>query len=169
MAEAPDVNRLCSATARGDLGETQLILQSNADVNKRNMFDRTPLQVVKLSRPDVAEVLLKAQADPNVRDPVKGLTVAHDAAREGFTDMLYMLVKYGADVNLKDGDGNLPLHLAAREGHLGAVRYLVDVSVQPYSRNRDNLTPLDLALAHRREDTAQWLQTHCPPQPQSPA
>ena len=82
------------------------------------------MQVVKLGCPNVAEVLLQAHADPNARDPVKGLTVSHDAAREGYVDMLGVLVTYGADVNLQDSDGNLPLHLASREGHLDAVRYL---------------------------------------------
>lgn len=46
MAEAPDVvNRLSTAAARGDLRETEQILKSNINVNARNKFGRTPLQV----------------------------------------------------------------------------------------------------------------------------
>lgn len=45
MAEAPDVNRLSTAAARGDLGETEQILESNINVNAQNKFGRTALQV----------------------------------------------------------------------------------------------------------------------------
>lgn len=45
MAEAPDVNRLSTAAARGDLAETKKILESNINVNAKNKFGRTPLQV----------------------------------------------------------------------------------------------------------------------------
>lgn len=46
MAEAPDVvNRLSTAAARGDLRETEQLLESNINVNARNKFGRTPLQV----------------------------------------------------------------------------------------------------------------------------
>ncbi|KAL7828658.1 hypothetical protein SRHO_G00322920 [Serrasalmus rhombeus] len=169
MAEASDANRLCTAAARGDLRETQLILQGNVDVNERNKFGRAPLQVVKLGCPRVAEVLLQAKADPNARDPVKRLTITHDAARDGYVDMLEVLVTYGADVNLQDSDGNLPLHLASREGHLNAVRYLAPLTAWPFLRNREDFTPLDVALAHHRADVAQWLQTYRPPAATAPS
>lgn len=46
MAEAPDVNRLSTAAARGDLKETEQILESSTiNVNANNKFGRTPLQV----------------------------------------------------------------------------------------------------------------------------
>lgn len=45
MAEAPDVNRLSTAAARGDLEETKKILETNIDVNAKNKFGRTALQV----------------------------------------------------------------------------------------------------------------------------
>lgn len=45
MAEAPDVNRLSTAAVRGDLRETEKILESNINVNAKNKFGRTPLQV----------------------------------------------------------------------------------------------------------------------------
>ncbi|XP_072536979.1 cyclin-dependent kinase 4 inhibitor C [Salminus brasiliensis] len=165
MAEASEANRLCTAAARGERGKVQLILQSNVDVNEKNKFGRTALQVVKMGCPRIVELLLQSKADPNVRDPVKGLTIAHDAAREGHADTLDVLVNFGADVNLQDSDGNLPLHLAAREGHLNVVCLLAPLTAQPFLRNREDFTPLDLALAHRRQDTAQWLQSYDPAQP----
>lgn len=45
MAEARAIDRLSTAAARGDLREIETILQSNVNVNERNKFGRTPLQV----------------------------------------------------------------------------------------------------------------------------
>lgn len=102
--------------------------------------------------------LLQAGADPNVRDPIGGLTVSHDAARDGYLDTLQVLVQNGADVNLLDNDGNLPLHLAAREGHLDVVQYLVThCNTQPFQPNARGYTPRDLASMHKRLRTVEWL------------
>ncbi|KAK6314095.1 hypothetical protein J4Q44_G00155540 [Coregonus suidteri] len=120
-----ETNRLSSASARGDLAEVEMLLQNGADVNANNEFGRTPLQVMKLGNPAIAEALLRANANPNVRDHVRGLTITHDAARDGYVDTLRVLMDYGADVNFLDNDGNLPLHLAAREGYLDVVQLLV--------------------------------------------
>uniref|UniRef100_A0A665UTJ8 Cyclin-dependent kinase inhibitor 2C (p18, inhibits CDK4) n=1 Tax=Echeneis naucrates TaxID=173247 RepID=A0A665UTJ8_ECHNA len=109
---------LCSASARGDLNGVQLLLQDGTNVNGFNRFLRTALQVVMLGSTAVVRALLEWGADPNLRDPDCGLTVTHDAAREGFVDTVRLLLEYGADANQVDNRGNLPLHLAAREGHL---------------------------------------------------
>lgn len=114
---------------------------------------------MKLGNPAIADVLLRANADPNVRDPVLGLTVAHDASREGFLDTLRVLVHSGADVNLTDSGGNLPLHLAAREGHLDVVQFLTPFTSDPLQRNETGHTACDLARMYRRDPTAQWLET----------
>ncbi|KAM6963150.1 cyclin-dependent kinase 4 inhibitor C [Aplochiton taeniatus] len=123
-------NQLSTASAKGDLAAVRLLIQNGADVNSANKFGRTPIQVVKLACPAVAKALLVAGANPNVPDTFKNLTIAHDTAREGFADMMKMLLLYGADVNLEDDDGNLPLHLAQREGHFEVVKLLSDLSTR---------------------------------------
>ncbi|XP_056628432.1 cyclin-dependent kinase 4 inhibitor C [Triplophysa dalaica] len=160
MAEATAVDRLSTAAARGDLKEIETILQSNVNVNERNKYGRTPLQVVKLGCPSVALALLLAGADPNARDPIGGLALCHDAARDGFLDTLQVLVQNGADVNLLDNDGNVPLHLAAREGHLDVVEYLVyQCNTQPFQPNAKGYTPRDLAFMHKQHRTVEWLES----------
>ncbi|XP_064189390.1 cyclin-dependent kinase 4 inhibitor C [Anguilla rostrata] len=160
MADPSGANRLTSASARGDLTELQVFLQNGADVNERNVFGRTALQVMKLGNPAIAEALLQARADPNVPDPVGGLTVLHDAARDGYADTLQVLVKHGADVNIQDNDGNLPLHLAAREGNLDVVELLIQHTAEPMRPNRRGHTAYDLARMHSRLPTAERIQAY---------
>uniref|UniRef100_H2S3X8 Cyclin-dependent kinase inhibitor 2C (p18, inhibits CDK4) n=1 Tax=Takifugu rubripes TaxID=31033 RepID=H2S3X8_TAKRU len=113
---------LCNASASGNRNEVTRLLQKGADVNGFNQFNRTALQTS-----DAALILqlLQAGANPDVADPACGLTLLHDTSREGFDDSVRVLLEHGADANRVDVKGNLPLHVAAREGHLKVVQLLI--------------------------------------------
>ncbi|NWR78410.1 CDN2B inhibitor, partial [Centropus unirufus] len=115
---------LCSAAARGDREEVRKLLDAGVDANGTNCFGRTPLQVMKLGSPRVAELLLQRGADPNRPDPSTGCLPAHDAARAGFLDTLATLHRAGARLDLPDGRGRLPLDVAAGGPHGAVARYL---------------------------------------------
>ncbi|XP_075382558.1 cyclin-dependent kinase 4 inhibitor B-like isoform X1 [Mycteria americana] len=110
-------DRLCSAAARGDREEVRRLLDAGADPNGTNSFGRTPLQVMMLGSPRVAELLLQRGADPNRPDPRTGCLPAHDAARAGFLETLAALHRAGARLDLPDGRGRLPLDVAAGGPH----------------------------------------------------
>uniref|UniRef100_A0A3P9B7E3 Cyclin-dependent kinase inhibitor 2C (p18, inhibits CDK4) n=1 Tax=Maylandia zebra TaxID=106582 RepID=A0A3P9B7E3_9CICH len=116
--------------------------------------------MMKLGDSRVIETLLQAGANPNVPDPSCGLTVTHDAAREGFVDSVRVLLNYGADVNIADERGNLPLHLAASKGHLEVVRLLIGYTENRGVRNNDGLTAEQLARGNGHTDTATFIQNH---------
>ncbi|NWS40888.1 CDN2B inhibitor, partial [Probosciger aterrimus] len=115
---------LCSAAARGDLEEVRRLLDGGADPNATNSFGRTPLQVMMLGSPRVAELLLQRGADPNRPDPSTGCLPAHDAARAGFLETLAVLHRAGARLDLPDGSGHLPLDVAEGGPHGPVARFL---------------------------------------------
>lgn len=63
---------------------------------------------------------LKASA-PN------GDTALHLAARRKDVDMTKILVDYGANVDVQNGDGQTPLHISAGEGDEALVKYFYGV------------------------------------------
>lgn len=55
-----------------------------------------------------------------------GWTACHAAASSGEVKMLKFLLRNGADINIKDRGGNLPIHEAARNGHVHCLKELAD-------------------------------------------
>ncbi|XP_061594228.1 cyclin-dependent kinase 4 inhibitor C isoform X1 [Cololabis saira] len=154
MADWVASDKLCNASATGDVKTVVDLLKKGADVNGFNQFNRTALQVVMLGHSRLIQVLLAAGADPDLPDPRLGLTVTHDAARQGFGESVRVLVSGGADVNLLDWDGNLPLHLAAAGGHLEALRALLPRTADPGQADGWGRSPWRLAIDHQQLDAA---------------
>lgn len=125
------------------------------------------VQVAKTGHVALVLELLLAGANPNIADPACGLTVLHDVSRDGFKDTVKALLEHGADANMVDNDGNLPLHLAAAEGHLEVVQMLFGKTENPQQRNNRGATALQLAGQQRKVDTVQYLLEHFSPRESS--
>uniref|UniRef100_A0A8C5LQQ5 Cyclin dependent kinase inhibitor 2A n=1 Tax=Leptobrachium leishanense TaxID=445787 RepID=A0A8C5LQQ5_9ANUR len=111
MASEGDL--LASAAARGDLELAKEMLEKGAEPNGTNSQGRTPIQVMMMGSPKMAELLLKHGANPRVPDPLTGTCPAHDAAREGFLDTLLILYQGGASLQEPcDRYGMRPIDLA---------------------------------------------------------
>ncbi|XP_054253624.1 cyclin-dependent kinase 4 inhibitor B-like [Indicator indicator] len=110
---APVADELANAAARGDLQRVKELLDGAADPNTVNSYGRTPIQVMMLGSPRVAELLLQRGADPNRPDPSTGCFPVHDVARSGFLETLAALHRAGARLDLPDNRGRLPLDVAA--------------------------------------------------------
>lgn len=83
---------------------------------------------------------------------------AIEAASNGDVDELKRLVGFGIDLNNADYDGRTPLHLAAAEGRLEAVRFLINKGVAIQPRDRWENTPLNDARRHGQGPVVELLE-----------
>ncbi|XP_063770195.1 cyclin-dependent kinase 4 inhibitor B-like [Pseudophryne corroboree] len=111
---ASESDRLATAAARGDVQLVREMLESGVNPNATNSHGRTPIQVMMMGCPQIAQLLIEHGADPTVPDPTTGTCPAHDAIREGFLDTLLVLIKGGASLKYpKDNFGRRPIDLAS--------------------------------------------------------
>ncbi len=89
-----------------------------------------------------------------------GVTPLLAATRDswhGRPDAVTTLLANGADPRLADGDGNTPLHHAARSSDPGVVALLRDAAAELDALNHDGLTPLGVACVAGNWRLAKFL------------
>ena len=82
------------------------------------------MKVMMMGSTQVAQLLLKHGADPNVTDRHTGATPLHDAARMGFLDTARLLVDFLANPHARDNTNYQPIDLARQNGHADVVAFL---------------------------------------------
>lgn len=96
---------------------------------------------VKGSR--VASVLIEIGADTNLSRQTDGFTPLNVAARFG-SGMGLLLLKSGANPNVPDEKGRLPLHLTAEEDDRKLVVDFIEHGSEWEIRDRSGKTPLEM-------------------------
>ena len=98
-------------------------------------------------RVEIAQSLLGAGANPDIRWGTNRSTALMLAAQESNSDVVKVLVHAGADVNARAADGGTALMRAAQEGQLGAVTELLSAKADVNARGANGGTALIAAAA----------------------
>ena len=102
-----------------------LLLGWGADPNLKDRYGNTPLSLALKwqSYRAMALLLLSRGADPNCLKDA-GISPLHAAAYHGDAVVVEHLLLYGADVNAKDGNGEIATQVARRRGFPEVVSIL---------------------------------------------
>lgn len=96
---------------------------------------------------DVADYLLKAGALPSssARNALKA-TPLHSAAAGRHLQIVNLLIRHGADPNVREQNGFTPLHAAAQNGDVDIIRALLMGGADLTLKSTDGKTAMDVAM-----------------------
>ena len=116
------------------LEAVQVLLEHKADVNSQSGNGETPLyEAISGSRSspevvDIVRLLLEHGADANIYGYS---TPLHEASSQGFLEVAYLLLSYGAKVDEEDEEGMTPFQVASTEGHHEIAKLLLEHGAVP--------------------------------------
>ncbi|KAK0146199.1 Ankyrin repeat, SAM and basic leucine zipper domain-containing protein 1 [Merluccius polli] len=79
------------------------------------------------------------------------------AARDGYSTVINLLVSHGAHVNAQDSNGYTALAFAAQYGRVEAALKLLQVGADKTIRTKDGESPADISLAYKHTRLTQIL------------
>jgi len=141
---------LCVAVATGNIQEVDRLLVEGADPDEKALMGHSALIMATGSdRSLIAERLLKAGANPNQKDNLGWAPLHHAVKTDAANlDMISILVRHGAYVDVRDKHLRTPLHRAAQFGHVQAVQLLLRLGADAKAQDENGWTPLDRGRAH---------------------
>lgn len=92
----------------------------------------------------------------------EGWAPLHKACMEGNTDIVKLLIKHKANLNLRDGNGDTPLCVAAYVGFMGIVHALVEAGADITIYGDKHKTAAEQATEWKHELVANYLTTEAP-------
>ncbi len=142
----------------GNLTQVQGLLESGADINARDGFQRTALHwAVNRGYGQVARLLIEKGANVNARDR-DAFTPLHLATQLVQTDVAELLIKNGADLGAKEKSwGKTPLHFVSQFGPESMADLLMEKGANINARDNLKLTPLHYAALSGQKGIAKLL------------
>ena len=128
----------------------RLLLKHGAEVNRQDDHNETPfLLAIKLDQFKAARILLEHGADPIMENnngegkyPLHLLLESWIHDEDELLHLVLLLLKNGADVNMRDKDNQTPLHLAIRRNRIRLVGVLLEHGADANAENNLVMTAL---------------------------
>ncbi|MBN3320295.1 PYX protein, partial [Atractosteus spatula] len=145
-------------TDQVDLQFLESLITDGADVNTADKYGQTALhEISRAWNVDVMKFFLEKGADIHHADSY-GVTPLHVAAALDYEEMVELLIERKASLGARTvRDLQTPLHFAAKNDAVGALKILLKHGADISSRDYKQRTPLQLAANLDRSEAAQAL------------
>lgn len=118
--------KLYRALREGDFDRVKNLVSANINADGAKALQLATN--ASYAAPEITEYLLKSGIDPNCRDEFNN-TALHNAIIDPYRkyrdDVLKALIDNGADPNLPNGEGQMPLHLAINGNEEKTIKILI--------------------------------------------
>lgn len=149
---------LMGAAWNNDTEVARLLLDAGANVRKTETEEGRAALHFACGRwedrprpPDLVLLLLKAGADPRLRE-ADGSTPLHEAAAWGHVEIVRTLIEHGASPDAADRYRWTPLMFAAGRGHADCVRVLLEAGANPWAKEWRGRSAMSLAQEFGNSD-----------------
>ena len=142
------ITPLYHAVVTNDKEMVETFIELGANPNVRALDDSSPLHfAIENGNIDIAEILLKNKAIVDICDERTGIAPIHLATNSS-VEMVKLLLRYGADPNVKCNFGMTPLHyFATSQTHDFEIgKLLIENGASINSMDKRNYSPLYLAI-----------------------
>ncbi|MGE5293929.1 MAG: ankyrin repeat domain-containing protein, partial [Solirubrobacterales bacterium] len=153
---------LHDATMYGEAGAdvVRLLANHGADVNAEDSLGGMPLDYAMFDeRMDVIEALLDCGAKADRTRRFDGTTVLHATVSIGMLNVVMEFINRGADVNVRDRDGQSPVHEAAWADDGAMAELLLDHGAKINVKDRNGDTPAHVAAVNGYADLLDLLMS----------
>jgi len=146
-----------NAAVAGEIDELRRLLEKDPSlVHSVDKWGFTALHgVAGEDKLETASFLLHQGANPNAKND-EGITPLHLAA---YPSMVELLVRRGAEVDIRSNDGRTPLLVQAAEAEgFDVMSALLHLGADPKATDKRGQSALDVARAREEEDKIELLK-----------
>lgn len=151
------------AVENGQANAAKQLLQLGVNPDVLDSGGVSPLmRAVECEQTEIAELLLRHEANVTLKHPETGLPILHKAAARNSVKMLKLVMAHGVDINQLTAKGTSALHIAVVHGAKDATDLLCNANCNINIQTRAGITPLLAAIKSRQFECALRILKYSP-------